>query len=312
MTSTAKHRAEKSGKLGRFFFILSISLMAGFIVATTIFYGVGGRWFIIQTPSMGEYTPVGSLVLSTPTTVEELSVGDTILFKPPAFPDETYFHRIISINSEGIQTAGDMNGTDDQWVLGQQDLVGKELAHFFGLGYLINAIPILLIGGLLLHVITRYYVAAYWRYPTKILGWSAIVSLAIFITQPLVRAVLITQNVEDGVATTIFVPTGLFGLHGQAEQGTSVNLRPGEQGLVTSEYFDKNGYYHVDLSPYLNLTGWIIVISLCLLPLLLCVVYALRKVELIPLPENEADTREENDVDAQKAEATVANGVVLI
>ena len=255
--------------------LLAVTIFAALVTAG-LFYATGGRWFIVQTPSMGEYAPVGTLVVSTAVGVDGLRVGESILFHPPTAPGETYFHRIVALTDGTIRTKGDINGTTDPWTLQATDLIGRETAHLVGLGWLIQALPLLLIGGLILHALTRYYAIAYLRFPVRVLGWSMLVSLACYLIKPLVRAVQLTQNIADGTASTTLVPTGLLTLHAHAIGGSSMDLRPGQPGTVHAAVASGPGSFGIDLAPHLTPATWALLITLWLIPLALCTAYALH------------------------------------
>lgn len=252
------------------------------ILAAGLFYATGGRWFIIQTPSMGQYAPVGTLVFSSVYAFHRLRVGDTILFHPPTAHAETYFHRIVSLAGGVIHTKGDINGSIDPWTLHASDLIGHEAARVVGVGWLIQAIPVLLVGGLVLEVVNRYYVRSLWQFPVRVLGWSVLVAFAIFLVKPLVRAVLLTQSVVDGVQSTVLVPTGLLTLRAQAVHGTAIILLPGQPGVVKTTIGSATGRFGVLLSPHCDLVQSIILITLCLIPALLCVTHVLRSPTVEP------------------------------
>jgi hypothetical protein len=262
--------------------VTSIAAVIGAILLTAgIFYLTGGRWYVIKTPSMGQYAPVGTLVFSTVSGLASLRTGTVLLFHPPTAPNEVFFHRIVSISHGAIRTRGDINAAIDPWTLHAHDLIGTEFARFVGLGWLVEALPILLVGGVVLHVVTRYYVIRYWRFPLRVLGWSLLVALAAYLIKPFVRAVLLTQVVHHGTATSTLVPTGLFDVSARAVLGTTAVLRPGEPGSVTSSHVASTGYFEIDLSPSLGFWAWVLLIVIWLVPAVLCFVYALRR----PQPE---------------------------
>jgi hypothetical protein len=264
----------------RIIWITLASLVFVFILSAAIFYLSGGRWFVIKTPSMGEYAPVGTLVLGTVAGLTRLRKGDVILFHPPTAPEEVYFHRIHSIAQGAIRTKGDINGSIDPWTLHSQNLIGTELGRFVGVGWFVEALPILLVGGLVLHVVTHYYVLRYWRFPVRVFGWAVLVSLAAYILKPFVRAVLLTQVVSHGKATSTIVPTGLFDLHAQAVRGTSAVLRPGQLGEVVSNHVARAGFFEINLTPSLGLATWLLLVILWLVPVILCLIYAGRRRDL--------------------------------
>lgn len=258
------------------------ALLAAVLLAIAVFYLTGGRWFVIKTPSMGEYAPVGTLVLGTVTGLGALRRGTVILFHPPSAPSEVYFHRIYSIHDGAIRTKGDLNATIDPWTLHAHDLIGTEFGRVVGVGWLVEALPILLVGGLILHVVSHYYVVRYWRFPVRVLGWAVLISLAAWLIKPFVRAVLLRQVVEHGKATSSLVPTGLFDVTAHAIRGTTAILRPGEPGAVVSTHVARSGLFEIDLSPSLGPVAWLLLIAIWLVPALLCIVYSIRRPEPDP------------------------------
>ena len=64
--------------------------------AAGAFWLAGGRWFVMQTPSMGTAAPVGTLVLTRPVAkLSALQVGDVVTCRPPAPAASYYTHREI-------------------------------------------------------------------------------------------------------------------------------------------------------------------------------------------------------------------------
>lgn len=260
----------------RIIFIALLALLFLGLALTAIFWLQGGRWFGIQTASMAEYAPVGTLVLSLPVLFHSLKVGDMILFHPPQSPKETYFHRIYSITSDGIQTKGDIsNSSVDPWQLHQKDLIGHEVGRVVNGGWLLEALPIIVVGGIILYVISHFYTPKYWRFPVQVLG-STIISSAVIVTlKPLVQSQLLSNLFKDGKATVSLVNTGILKLHAQSNGGTGVDLRQGQVGEVVTSHSNNNGYFNVALSMSLEWWGWAIVALILAMPVLICLVYAL-------------------------------------
>jgi len=255
--------------------VLVLLVIAGLALAA--FYSTGGRFFIIQTPSMGDYAPVGTLIASTPTTLDQVQKGDTLLFHPPA-SEETYFHRVVEVLPEGgLKTQGDINGTIDPWTVEAENIIGKESLNVEAIGFLIRVLPFLIVAGFALQLITRYFLESLYRFPIRVFGWSLLVSIAAYISRPFFNAQLISQTAVDGVSDTTFVATGVFGVQGSAVKGTTAYSNPGELATVTSDYMDKDKLFSVVFSPYLHTIDWIVIVSFVLLPLILCVGYAIRR-----------------------------------
>ncbi|HEV7183019.1 MAG TPA: S26 family signal peptidase [Leifsonia sp.] len=257
--------------------VVFTAVLVAAVAGAGVFYAQGGRWVVVQTPSMGEYAPVGTLVISAPVSPAQLHTGETILFHPPTSPNETYFHRIVSVAGPIIRTKGDINGSVDPWILHSSDVIGHEVARFVGVGMLLQALPILLVGGVLLEILTRYYAAAHWRAPIRVLGWSMLVAAAIVIVRPLVQAVILTQATAGSKLTAILVPTGLLTLDTHAVNGTTAVLRPGQPGSVQTSRSASAQVMHVLLSPHFDAGTVTIIGALCLVPTVICLIIVLRK-----------------------------------
>ena len=246
--------------------LIAAAVVFAATAAAGLFFVQGGRAVVVQTPSMGEYAPVGTLVLSIPTPPASLHAGETILFHPPTSPGETYFHRVVSVDGSVIRTKGDINGTVDPWVLHPSDVVGHELIRFVGAGMLIQGLPILLIGGVLLEILTRCYAPRLWQVPIRLFGWSVLFAVVLVVTKPLVRAVMLTQAAVGSKLTGILVPTGLLTLDTHAVNGSTAVLRAGQAGSVQAPLTATSPVLHVVLSPHLDPVTTTIIVSLCLVP----------------------------------------------
>lgn len=260
-----------------FVLVLTAGILFAAAAAVGVFYAVGGRWVVVQTPSMGEYAPVGTLVVSTPVGASGIRPGETILFHPPTSAGETYFHRVASVTPTAIRTRGDINGTIDPWILRPSGVVGHELFRLVGVGMLLQALPILLIGGVVLEILTHAYATREWAPPVRVLGWSVLVSTATVILQPLVRAVMLAQTTIGHAVTGILVPTGLLTIDAHAVHGSTAVLRPGEPGSVRAPASTGSGTIHVLLAPHIDVPTTAILIAVCLAPTVLCLAFALRR-----------------------------------
>lgn len=263
---------EKTHNFSRVVSVALIGIAILVVLVGGLFYANGGRFFIIQTPSMAEYAPVGTLVLSTPENFSEVKAGDMILFKPPA-TDTAYFHRVENVTSDGLETKGDLNGTVDPWRVNAGDLIGKELLHIQNLGFLLRVAPFLIVGGVALQLITRYFASRYYRFPLRFSGWYLLLSAAGFFSKPYFNATLVSQAVDGERATTTFVSTGVFDVMGTAIGGSSAVAEPGKLATVVSNFANDEGLYNVLLKPHLEIQDWIVVISIWILPLVACLIY---------------------------------------
>jgi signal peptidase I len=239
------------------------------LLAALVFHLQGGHWFIVKTPSMGTAAPVGTLVLTTPTTASALHAGDVIAFHPPTTPDETYTHRIVKIGPTGlISTKGDINGATDPWQLTGSNVVGKAAAILPGLGWLIRGLPIVLLGIVIVFLATARVRNATRKSSYRIAGMSLAVSVAAFFLKPFTGVVIETTSVQHGSPTAIVVSTGLLPIRVTATHGTHTDLASGQLGQVHVPASAHHGFYALTTALHLSVWEWVAMIGVCCLPLL--------------------------------------------
>lgn len=231
----------------------------------------GGRFFVVETPSMGTAAPVGSLVIDRPVDVTTRHVGDVVTYREPTNPTVTYTHRITQMNRDGsFHTRGDINGATDPWALTQHDVVGAPVLLVPYLGWVCKAAPILAIGGLLVWALTSTFTNPITRRSLRIAGACLTVSYAAFVLKALVNVVMITNTVTAGAVHATVVSTGILPTLVQAHGGDSVRLLDGQVGALTITKLTHNGIYQLVATTDLSWVGWLIVGLVCALPLLWC------------------------------------------
>lgn len=250
-----------------------LALVTLFALGVAAYFVTGNRVHVVETPSMGTYAPVGTLVLSRPVGSAQITPGQTVLFAPPG-SHETYFHRVHALTASGIETKGDLNNQPDPWRLSAKNITGLELAHVPVLGWLFKVLPILLIGGVLLWCYARFFVERYWVAPTVLFGVTAILSVANFVVHPFVQATLLDKRVQNRLATVNFVNTGLLPLD------VNVNgvIKVAKQGVVfTAQVPVGKGGYTLTSAPHVEWWGAILIGATLLAPTLLAVGYLIRQ-----------------------------------
>lgn len=251
----------------------SVAAIAALLLAAAVlFLSAGGRWFVVETPSMGEAAPVGTLVLDLPVDVDTLAVGDVVSFETDANPGVVYTHRIIAIDADGLHTRGDINGATDPWTLTQRDVIGTPALLVPHLGWLFRAAPILLVGTLLIWTLTSAFTDRVTRTCLRIAGGALTASYAAFVLKPFVNVTTITNTSSPhGVEATI-VSSGIFPVRVDAHGGNSVHLVDGQVGRVVIHELTKNGHYQLTSNIDLDPMGWAALVAVCLVPLVLCLV----------------------------------------
>lgn len=250
-------------------------LLTALVAAALLFHISGGRWFVVQTPSMGTFAPVGSLVLTVPTPLEDVRVGDAVSFHPVTTPDETYTHRVIAIASDGnLSTQGDINGAVDPWATGTDQLIGRVTTVIPGGGWAAKGLPLLLAGSAIVWMLTRVLRSPTQRASMRILGISLVASLTVFLLRPFVGLVVLEATVEEDRADATLVSTGLLPIQVSADGAEPVDLVSGEVGRLRIPV-SGDDYYSLSSALHLPLWGWVVFALLCSLPLLYTMIVGL-------------------------------------
>lgn len=262
------------------------ALLATVCVSALAWAVSGGRWFAVATPSMGRAAPVGTLLLTRPATTSNLRVGDIVTFRVPDAPNEVSSHRVAEVSGSGLRTRGDLNGSLDPWTIGDSDLIGKVVARWWGMGWVLRGLPLLLLC-LALTAAVAACTRVRWRSPVRVIGTAASLSVVAWVLHPWIGLVKLgTEPAPGGVAVRT-VSTGVLPTRAQALlSGTHLRLVDGQVGTVTVTAADRNGVYLLTGSPSLSLWWWVAVIGVCAAPLLWCLT-----VGLAPAPSPEPARR---------------------
>jgi signal peptidase I len=255
----------RSWKLTVWIIVAAIAIV---VIAGLVYQATGGRWFTVQTPSMGQTAPIGTLVLDSPASYSSLRVGQIISFHPPTAPSETYTHRIVGITDVGISTKGDINGAADPWLLHRGDIIGRATAILPGIGWLVKGVPYLLIGGIIVWLVTTPLRSPTSRAAWRITGVAFVIAITAYLLRPFVGVLLLATTTTRHGASAILVSSGLLPIRVTALHGSSVHLVSGEVGQVTIPELTKTGHYALSSALDLPLLGWILFVFLCLTPLL--------------------------------------------
>jgi signal peptidase I len=262
--------------------VVLAAVIGMFLLAACAFWLAGGRWFAVRTPSMGGAAPVGSLVLTVPVHADQLHIGDVVAFHPPTEPDVTYTHRVIAIGPDGATTRGDINGAQDPWPLTDNGIVGKVATVTPGLGWLFRALPLLLMGALLVWALTRWWVAPANRGPLRMAGATLVFAVAALVLKPFVGVTQLANTSDpDGASRISVVSTGLLPVrltpapgHGTARP---VDLaHAGRAGVSVLTGGTDGRKYVLDTHLHLGPLQLLLLVAFCLLPLLWTLVVGFR------------------------------------
>ena len=96
-------------------------LLAVVTVAVPLLGHATGRWRFVPvlSGSMKPAFAAGSLVLATPVGVDELRVGDVLIYRVPVGDHHLLVHRVVRLDRAGrspiVETKGDANDAADPW-----------------------------------------------------------------------------------------------------------------------------------------------------------------------------------------------------
>ena len=99
--------------------LVVLVLAAGFVIAAVAV--TSGHWQAspVLSGSMEPTIPTGGVVFTERVPVEDLAVGDIVMYQRPDQPDHQVVHRIIELepSEQGpqLRTQGDANATADPW-----------------------------------------------------------------------------------------------------------------------------------------------------------------------------------------------------
>lgn len=240
-----------------------------------------GSWAVIETPSMGRAAPVGTLILMRYEPTSRIAVGDVVSYHPRQNPAEIITHRVVEKTPAGeLVVRGDINGATDPYPVRDEDLVGTVQVRLIGMGWVVKALPMLVVAGAVLLVGTRRYVRAYWRSSVRVLGTCLLLCLAVLVLRPFVHPVLISvRNPPGAQPEADVVSGGLLPTRVEGMPGHHVDLLTGEVGSVAVAAPAPGAPFHIVGHPHLDMAWLLLVTAVSSLPLLWCLVVGLGPVE---------------------------------
>lgn len=243
----------------------ALGLIIAILCLALIFSAQGWRLFVVQTPSMGQTAPVGSLVVSQ--TQETYKPGDVISFYRNS---RIYTHRIVNEKDGKFTTKGDMNGSNDPWLTNKDDIIAKSRYIIYHAGWLAMALPWLFFGWIIVYLISCWRrISPEWRWPIRIIGSTFVVVFTSLWLHPWINIALLNYFPSDkGGIDMHIVNTGIFPIKAEG-----VRLTPGENATINIRYADSGstGRYTLMPRPSLGFWGIIWVMLFCLTPLLIAI-----------------------------------------
>lgn len=247
-------------------------------IALVWWWAIGGTWKTVSTPSMGRAAPVGTLLWVQPVDTGDVEVGDVITFRTPAgwmaetgtdaVHQQTYTHRVVGQNSDGsLRTKGDVNASEDPWSVQDGDIVGRVAARWWNVGWLVDALPLLIFGGIAWWVLTAVLASSRSRAPLRVLGAAVLAAAAIYLVNPLFGATQLSfvPLGEPGAEAT-YVGTGMMPVRLEADGARAQVIAAGDERSIVAPRADDDDRYRVRVVPTIPWQTWVVVAAACLAP----------------------------------------------
>lgn len=224
-------------------------------------YVQGYRAFFVATPSMGMTAPVGTLIVTQPSS--QYQSQEIIAFRQQ---ERIYTHRITAERDGGFVTKGDLNASEDAWTVRPQQIIGRAVVVAKHLGWSWKALPVFILGMTIVWLISNFQkLNDYWRWPIRLVGLSIVVTLITIWLRPwLSFGVLSVTPRTDHAVDMRIVNTGIFRIKAQ-----DVKLVSGQDGVVKVSHLDEKGRFILVPRPSLRLPEIIFAILFCLMPLII-------------------------------------------
>ncbi len=239
----------------------TISIAASVLLVGLVFvglFGAGLRFFVVKTPSMATTAPVGTLVVVQPAT--SYAIGDIISYKHGSL---SITHRIVAQTWQGWITKGDLNTAADPLPVTSAQVIGKVVVCAKYVGFLVDALPWLLIGFALVWMVTLLpRVRPSWRWQIRLVGWSLVASLIALFQRPWVNMLMIgyVSDSRTGVDMHL-VNTGIFPV-----RVMDTVLSSGQDAIVNQSVADATGHYSITPQLALNFWWFLTLVVICLAP----------------------------------------------
>lgn len=232
--------------------------LAAMLLVPALLAGV--RLFAVQTPSMGQVAPVGTLVITTHQPAYQ--AGDVISFNAG---QRTHTHRIVRVQPDGqFITKGDLNGVEDPLPVQPRDVIGKATVILPGLGWLFEGLPWLLLGAIAVYLLTRIgKLPERHRLALRVVGTTLVFCVVVLWLRPWLNIDMLgfTPAPQGGVLMHV-VNTGLFPL-----DALGTRLVSGQDAVVHLAQAGADGRYILTPAPSLEWWQLAILIIICLAPL---------------------------------------------
>jgi hypothetical protein len=239
-------------------------LASGVVLAAAAWRATGGRWFVVDTPSMGPAATVGTLLLDRP--AGRLRVGELITFRPPG-STRIFTHRIAALLAGGrITTKGDINSSPDGWALTRADVVGRVDLRLWDVGWLVRALPILAVGAAAVWVVSRVLADAGARPLFRLTGLLLVLAASLAVLRPLVGSTVVTFAEVHGAAYGTVVSTGILPVSVHALGGSRAVLADGHVATVVTRVVERHHRFEVSVVPHWTVWSLLCIAALCISP----------------------------------------------
>jgi len=237
----------------------AVMVLAVLLLVPALLAGV--RIFAVQTPSMGQVAPVGTLVLTT--RQSNYVSGDIISFSSGQV---SHTHRIVRVQADGsFITKGDLNGTEDPLPAKPGDVIGKVVVIVPALGWLIAGMPWLLLGSIAVNLLTRIgRMPHHLQVALRIAGTTLIFCLVVLFLRPWLNINMLgfTPAPDGNGVLMHIVNTGMFPLDALGVRSVS-----GQDAVVHVVQAAGDGRFVLTPTPSLEWWQLVLMGLICLAPM---------------------------------------------
>ncbi len=241
------------------------------------------RLFTIDSESMVPRIPLGSVVFVN-TDNRSVAIGEIIAFHPPTDPGQVFAHKVESILPGGaIHTEGIAIGSPDPWTLHQANIVGQVVGIVPYLGWIVHLLPVFSL--LVLVAVIAYLVWEHlspWQYSRVVLSIFVFTLTLVFLfdgLDPLIQSSVIFRGSSSTAVSALVINGGWLPLRAftaAAPGQLSPPIAPNSEQLVHFTFPATSAsasVINMRVIPALNLSDWIVLALVCLVPIIISAVW---------------------------------------
>ncbi len=234
---------------------------------------VGGHLYMISTPSMGTTAPRGSLLIVSPFEKgQSIKTGELVVFKVPN-SSSVYFHRVYRKLPNGkFETKGDLEVTSDPWTISIHDIIGVNPTVIPALGWLYKTIAWFLIGSSILIIGSFFISTLHYRHSFYLIIPTILLVVPTLIYRPLINGYVLGTQYNNSTLKVSVTNDGILPANFSVFNSGKIYIQPGDVKIIKYSNIPQNNLnkeFTIKIQAALNWWEYLIVISLCSIPILI-------------------------------------------